>query len=162
VIEEHLIEEYVDPGQYYDKIHRSSEQSPEHRLLGAIFEDAIRCWLQLASVFRTNYSTNISAMRQKLWAEADRWIFGDFIPERGFTFEDICNYLDIDADDLRSKLKNWSSGPAQPRLTQRRMSVQSKDDARIRITERRDYGYVSRRVTRNRLLSPQEDEKVRA
>ena len=84
------------PEQFFPD--RSKFADPVDRLMFAVLEDAIRC-----------YQTNFGVQRphaRHLFAETREWLFR--LPGIGpFSFESICEALDIDARRLRRSLRRW-------------------------------------------------------
>ena len=82
----------VIPQQFFTHAQRSVWRAPERRLAMAILRDAIECYQNARS------STDFT--------EAEGWILSR---ERGylFSFESICELLDIDPGWLRRGLKQW-------------------------------------------------------
>jgi hypothetical protein len=91
------------PEQFFSPFHR--RHAGERLLLVAILEDAIKCFQRL--LFARN------AQQQRLLREAERWIMAREKPARSpdthpyFSFDQICDVLDLDADDLRAELQRW-------------------------------------------------------
>lgn len=81
------------PGQWADQ-HRAKELPPEKRLLWAILDDAIRCYVK--------YSSGAKHRRQRLFREAACWLFTT--PPAQVTFKYVCQELDINPGYLRKKL----------------------------------------------------------
>jgi hypothetical protein len=105
----------VLPAQFFADRHKFGE--PIERLMFAVLNDAIRC-----------YQTNFEGRRphaQRLLAEAKEWLFS--LPgEAPFSFESICEVLQIDTLRLRRALVRWSDeklAGRQPRGFWRRCSV---------------------------------------
>lgn len=93
------------PIQWRD-IHLPSEQPPMNRLFLAVLEDALRCW-------QVHQSAR-SQSRQRLFFEADLWLFHPEIIAP-FTFEEVCEVLDIEPDYLRGGLKHWREAALEGR-----------------------------------------------
>lgn len=89
----------VIPQQFFTSRRRSVVQG-ERRLLLAVMEEAIDCYCK-TSAARDTRSMN-------LFREAEAWIFGED-RSRCFTFCNICEVLDIDAQCVRSALAAWKS-----------------------------------------------------
>jgi hypothetical protein len=70
----------------------------ERRLMLAILSDAVWCFQR--------YCTATSAPGRRLFREAERWLL---LRDWGwtFSFERICEALDLDASNLRQGLKRW-------------------------------------------------------
>ena len=84
------------PEQFFTD--RRKYDDPIQRLMFAVLDDAIRC-----------YQNNLAVPRPQaryLLAEAKEWLFR--VPSSGpFSFESICEVLDIDARRLRRALVRW-------------------------------------------------------
>ncbi len=105
----------VLPEQFFADRHRCGE--PIERLMAAVLNDAIRC-----------YQTTIGTQRphaRRMFAEVKEWLFG--LPDDApFSFESICEVLQIDALRLRRALLRWRDqklAGGQPRCFSRRHSA---------------------------------------
>jgi hypothetical protein len=105
----------VLPAQFFADRHKFDE--PIKRLMFAILNDAIRC-----------YQTNVGVQRphaRLLLAETREWLFS--LPgDAPFSFESICEVLQIDAPRLRRALLRWRDqklAGRRPRGFSRRCSV---------------------------------------
>jgi hypothetical protein len=86
------------PSQFLDRTRRRTEHNGERRLMIAVLEDAV-------DVYRKQAGSR-EARGQQLFREAEEWIEGaDRIWL--FSFQNICDVLDIDADYLRRGLHAW-------------------------------------------------------
>ena len=86
------------PSQYYAALKRKSNHEPERRLAIAVLQDAVDC-----------FQKHIRARdrkAQQLFAEAEEWICSQ---DRSwpFSFENICDLLQINAQYLRRGLTLW-------------------------------------------------------
>src|SRR5579862_8465003 len=88
------------PQQYYDLISRRRIIDGERRLMFAVFEDAIRCYVMCMS--------SKSQSRRREFEEVRGWM-----DLRGyhsvFSFDSLCDLFEIDADVLRSQLATLRS-----------------------------------------------------
>ena len=84
------------PTQFFDRSRRRSEHEGERRLMVAILEDAV-------DVYRKQANARDERGRE-LFAEAETWI-EDGDRSWLFSFQNICDVLDIDADYLRRGLR---------------------------------------------------------
>jgi hypothetical protein len=86
------------PSQFFDRVRRRSEHDGERRLMIAVLEDAV-------DVYRKQAGTR-DPRGSQLFREAEEWIED---PDRSwlFSFQNICDVLDIDADYLRRGLHAW-------------------------------------------------------
>ena len=88
------------PSQYFGRMRRRSEFDGERRLMIAVLEDAV-------DVYRKQVTAK-DARGQQLFREAEEWIDD---PDRTwlFSFQNICDVLDLDADYVRRGLHAWKA-----------------------------------------------------
>jgi hypothetical protein len=107
-VSELIVPEAILPAQYYGALTRSrTETRGEWRLLYAVLDDALRCFLRAAH--------SRHPPERRLFAETAAWIMDEAdnhaghrrTPEAGFSFVDICTALGIDAGCLRARLWQW-------------------------------------------------------
>jgi hypothetical protein len=95
------------PVQYYERVAGGHTPSGEFRLFFAILEDALRCYVRTRNCR--------SGVKRAEFVDARMWFH-----ERGtphvFSFESVCEFLDINPDWLRARLE--SLGPADLPLKQ--------------------------------------------
>ena len=86
------------PSQFFDRVRRRTEHDGERRLMIAVLEDAV-------DVFRKQAGTT-EPRGQQMFQEAEEWLED---PDRSwlFSFQNICDVLDIDSDYLRRGLRVW-------------------------------------------------------
>jgi len=92
------IETLVLPSQFIAINHTAAEISPEHKLMVAVLEDALRTWQ------RRHLKAGTRSFRQQ--QEAHVWLFADNLPVR-LTLHDVCEALQLDVSWLRSRLRAW-------------------------------------------------------
>lgn len=131
--------ESILPVQYYESVASTRIPSGERKLLFAILEDALRCYVQAKN----------SAPERAECRDARKWF-----NERGrsdvFSFESVCANLDIDPECLRKKLE--SLRPADfPR---------KQFHTRRREVERPSSAEKARRVTKSIIPSRAIDDSV--
>lgn len=104
----------VMPEQFYPGRRRAPSLEPVMRLMAAVLIDAVRCFQ------RTSEASHTTGRRE--FREVQRWIFDD----RGhgpFSFQSVCESLEIDPGGLRSWLVrgryNRRSGGDKPRTIRR-------------------------------------------
>jgi hypothetical protein len=92
------------PSQFFDRMRRRSEHDGERRLMIAVLEDAV-------DVYRKQAGATDPRGRE-LFHAAEVWIED---PDRTwlFSFQNICDVLDIDADYLRRGLHLWKQRAQQ-------------------------------------------------
>jgi len=86
------------PTQYYAALKRKGAHEPERRLAIAVLQDAVDC-------FQKHLRAR-DRKAQQLFADAQEWICSE---DRSwpFSFENICDLLQINADYLRHGLLSW-------------------------------------------------------
>jgi hypothetical protein len=87
------------PVQFYEAVSGGRSLSGEFKLFFAILEDALRCYVR---------SRNCPAKRAE-FLDACSWFTTRGTPHV-FSFESVCEYLDIEPDWLRARLE--SMGPS--------------------------------------------------
>lgn len=101
-----LVPEIVLPSQFADPLRNETSRPPEHRLMRAILEDAIRC-----------YQRDLNGpdrRSQRLFRETEDWFASDDT-SWPFSFATICVTLDIDPEYIRVGLRQWRSRQAPER-----------------------------------------------
>ncbi|HVC44547.1 MAG TPA: hypothetical protein VND20_06980 [Candidatus Binataceae bacterium] len=93
-----FVPDVLTPEQYYDSRRDDSAIAPVKRLMMAVLEDALRC-------FQNNADAK-NGPRKRLFAEAEQWLCGDE-GDGPFSFETVCETLNIEPGFLRSGLKEW-------------------------------------------------------
>ena len=84
--------------QYFDAFRSKANLEPENRLILAILEDAVYCFQR--------YVLSQDTRGKAVFCEAEQWIMEEnrhWI----FSFENICDFLEIDHDYLRRGLRAW-------------------------------------------------------
>ena len=94
------------PSQYFGA---PGKQAPEHRLLRAVLRDALEC-LQ-------RHRGAASSDGRRLFDEARRWFLADEIGWP-YSFEGICEALDLDASAVRRRLRVALAPHRHPSATQ--------------------------------------------
>ncbi|HZR84789.1 MAG TPA: hypothetical protein VFD92_27085 [Candidatus Binatia bacterium] len=92
------------PGQFFSFFRKEAGFDRERRLMLAVLEDAIDCYQKYAH-------TNDLRGRQ-LFAESVDWIMS---PDKRwlFSFENICQIVDMNPDYIRQGLKRWRAQHAE-------------------------------------------------
>src|SRR5213596_1449259 len=109
------------PSQFFDRVRRRSEHDGERRLMIAVLEDAV-------DVYRKQAGAR-DARTQQLFREAEDWIED---PDRTwlFSFENICDVLDIDSSYVRRGLHAWKERAR--RGQGKRIALHTDDDGELR------------------------------
>jgi hypothetical protein len=96
-IERIFVPDVLTPGQYYDGMRADNGCArPIKRLMLAVLEDAVRCYL--------TYANSRSRAQRRLFVEAEGWLM-DRKADGAFAFETICETLGIDPNCLREGLR---------------------------------------------------------
>ena len=111
---EHLVTEFedvcaLDPftrTQFLDRIHRCTNVEAERRMLRQILLDAIECW-QSASASGVLAGNYVTSSRERLYREANFWIFGEYDNVPFFSFTQTCDCLGLNPDFIRRRLVEW-------------------------------------------------------
>jgi hypothetical protein len=92
-------DELLLPVQYAALVRGDRQLAPEHRLLWAVLEDAVRCW-QI-------HERRRSSRDRRLFGEVAEWFASD---DDGspFSFIAICQLFGLDPSYLRAGLQRWS------------------------------------------------------
>ncbi|HZO80411.1 MAG TPA: hypothetical protein VFB33_01860 [Candidatus Binataceae bacterium] len=90
--------EVLLPSQYYEAMRRKHLMEGEKLLMFAVLEDAVNTFMKYVNAQRRR--------GQRLFREAEEWI-NQHDPKWPFSFENICQFLDIDPEYLRAGLRRW-------------------------------------------------------
>lgn len=90
--------EVMLPSQYYEAMRRKHLLEGEKLLMFAVLEDAVDTFMKYVDATRRR--------GQRLFREAEEWI-NQHDPHWPFSFENICQFLDIDAEYMRAGLRRW-------------------------------------------------------
>lgn len=86
------------PSQYFAALRRRLEQEPERRLIAAMLQDAVEC-------FQKHLFAHDRKKRQ-LFLDAEQWICSTD-RQWPFSFENVCEMLQLDPGYLRKGLLAW-------------------------------------------------------
>jgi hypothetical protein len=100
--------EVVLPTQFFTGL-RSAAHEGERRLLLAVLEDAVHC-------FRTHLFAQDNR-RRRLFREAQEWLMSED-RQYDFSFENICDCLELNAAYIRQGLHRWAHAAASQRQQQ--------------------------------------------
>ena len=95
------------PSQYFAALRRKGAHEPERRLVIAVLQDAVDC-------FQKHLHARDRKARQ-LYLDAEEWIGSD---DRSwpFSFENVCDLLQINSEYLRCGLMAWRDRQPADRL----------------------------------------------
>ena len=118
----HLLQpDTVLPSQYYAALRRRSAQEPERRLVIALLQDAVDC-------FQKHLWARDRKARQ-LYLDAEAWICsGD--RSWPFSFDNVCDLLQIDPEYLRRGLLAWRERQVAARPRGQLLPLTRGDDER--------------------------------
>ncbi len=102
-----------------------TRKSGEHKLLWAVLADAVHCFQKFVHA--------TTRRRQRLFDEARLWIMQsdaqtggvDQSRREGFTFDEVCNALGLDAEYLRDGLRRWQEAQESGRASHNRAAAGS-------------------------------------
>jgi len=111
------------PSQFFDRVRRRTEHDGERRLMIAVLEDAV-------DVYRKQAGAR-DPRGEQLFQEAEAWIDD---PDRTwlFSFQNICDVLDIDVDYLRRGLRAWKQRVRSGGHRGQVVSLRTGDDDELR------------------------------
>ena len=91
----------VLPSQY---LAANRKPTPELRLLVAVMQEAIKC------VEKYRFATNQRG--QRIFREVTQWLYAG-LSDWPYSFEQICDHLDLDANSVRRQLRVGPLPPAE-------------------------------------------------
>jgi len=91
--------EVLLPVQYYEVLRRKHVLEREKLLMFAVLEDAVETFMK--------YADSTTLRGQRLFREADEWINYQKDPSWPFSFDNICQFLDIEPNYMRGGLRRW-------------------------------------------------------
>jgi hypothetical protein len=119
--------DFLVPVQFYDLTRRRGSLDGETRLVFAVLEDAVRCYV------KNVHSTRRSDREQ--FEEVSAWFESREAARTPFSFESVCDVLGIEPSTLRKQLKTLSPNDLptkQLRSVGRRQVVRAGRSARKR------------------------------
>jgi hypothetical protein len=109
------------PSQYFDRVRRRVHPDGERRLMIAVLEDAV-------DVYRKQLAAR-DERGQQLFREAEEWI-EDADRSWLFSYQNICDVLDIDGDYLRQGLHRLKEQARGRRATVVTLATEEQDELR--------------------------------
>jgi hypothetical protein len=108
------------PAQYFAAFRRSGGLERERLLMLAVLEDAIDCYQK--------YAHARDPPGSQLFDESKEWVHSS---DRSwlFSFENICDTLEINADYVRRGLREWRELGLRAARTQQLVELQTGDGA---------------------------------
>ena len=106
---------------YLQRRNASRARSGESRLMLALLQDGIDCFLR--------HLTAPDGKSKELLAETERWIFEREI-DGVFSFESVCETLGVSPSCLRAKVREWKA----EELNERACKAGSRPPARKRLS----------------------------
>ena len=108
-------------GDYLRSWNASRARSGESRLMLALLQDGIDCFLRHLAVR--------NGKNKELFAETERWIFEREI-DGIFSLESVCEALGVSASCLRAKIREWKA----EEFNERASTADSRPPARKRLS----------------------------
>jgi len=93
----------LTPEQFFDRFYKCANLEAERRMLQEMLLDAIECWQSISGVGVTGGNSVIN-LRERLYQEADFWIFGEYDNSPFFSFTQTCDSLGLNPDFVRRRL----------------------------------------------------------
>jgi hypothetical protein len=118
------------PSQYFDKVGSDAAFQPEKRLMLAVLEEAI------ATFQRHVLSDN--SRSQRLVEEVEQWADGADA-DWPFSFENICDALDIEPEFLRNGMTRWKAQQTESGSSVYRFPFRRVNGRRHSISGPREY-----------------------
>ncbi len=91
----------VLPAQYLETVCRKTHSEAEQKLMLALLEDAVSCF--------QNYFAARDKIKTRLFREAEEWILLQGKSNWFFSFDYICETLDLNPVYIRKGLLHWRS-----------------------------------------------------
>lgn len=129
-----LAPDAILPAQFFQSLRSKGRFDGERRLMIAILEDAVNCFMKQVHA--------VEPKARQLYLDAEEWIMAED-PSWFFSFENVCNTLDLDPEYLREGLIKWrdaerrrvgEGAPAQPE--QQNADAPSRDHGELRLVQR--------------------------
>jgi hypothetical protein len=120
--------DFLVPVQFFDLTRRRSMLDGETRLVFAVLEDAVRCYVKSVSSSRRS--------DREQFDEVYRWFHAEAASRSPFSFEYVCDVLGIEPTALRERLGTLSAKDLptkQMRSVGRRQVVRAGRSSRRRI-----------------------------
>src|SRR6266446_1331141 len=95
------------PIQYFEAMRKKHLLEGEKRLILSVLEDAVECFMKCID--------SPTSKGQRLFRDADEWIF---LEDKHwvFSFDNVCDMLDINPEYMRRGLKNWKVRKVEPEV----------------------------------------------
>jgi hypothetical protein len=114
----------MTPGQYFDQRMRGRHLDGETRLMFAVLEDAIRCYLPGARTCRGSHQRAQDEVREWVNIKGEHDLF---------SFEAICRVFEIEPEKLRHQLNSMKAAKVRLhrfRMVGRRTVIMASDRSR--------------------------------
>jgi hypothetical protein len=93
-----LAPDAILPMQFFQSLRSKGQFDGERRLMIAILEDAVNCFMKQLHA--------VDPKARQLYLDAEEWIMAED-PSWFFSFENVCNTLDLNPEYLREGLRKW-------------------------------------------------------
>ena len=108
-----MASDLILPSQFFELVGKSRFSS-EQRLMLAVLADAINILLDWRGSF--------SIRKRRLFVEAARWVM-THSPNVPFSFDNVCDALEINAESLRQRLSGLAAGTGDPQIPLARLRL---------------------------------------
>jgi hypothetical protein len=117
------------PIQYFEAMRKKHLLEGEKRLILSVLEDAVECFMKCIDAS--------TSKAQRLFRDADEWI-GLEDKQWVFSFDNVCDMLDINPDYMRRGLKQWKERKLENmrRLAEARTAAADAPNAQEPAVER--------------------------
>lgn len=132
-----LAPDAILPAQFFQSLRSKGRFDGERRLMIAILEDAVNCFMKQLHA--------VDPKPRQLYLDAEEWIMAED-PTWFFSFENVCNTLDLNPEYLREGLIKWrdaerrriGEGAArpQPQPEPANADAPSRDHGELRLVQR--------------------------
>lgn len=95
-----FVSDTLAPEQFAETFRQSEQLTPEKALLWAVLEDAVGCLLKFHSARDRIGKTRFHETEEWIMKSGSDWFF---------SFENICELLELDAEYIRQGLRQWSA-----------------------------------------------------
>jgi hypothetical protein len=99
-----LAPDAILPIQFFQSLRSKGQYDGERRLMIAILEDAVHCFMKQIHA--------VDPKARQLYLDAEEWISAAD-PSWFFSFDNVCNTLDLEPEYLREGLFKWRDAQRQ-------------------------------------------------
>ncbi len=131
-----LAPDAILPAQFFQSLRSKGRFDGERRLMIAILEDAVNCFMKQLNA--------VDPKARQLYLDAEEWISAAD-PTWFFSFENVCNTLDLNPEYLREGLLKWrdegrrrsgETAAAEPQPEPENAAASPRDHGELRLVQR--------------------------